>query len=132
MIPSLLCKDFFNPKKTPLLFELIGNRDPQKFVLENIMFPIIRHWVGCFQHFGFLIEPHGQNVLFEIDKSKAIKRIVHRYLSIVIDMRRRREIHLPNGDLNAYNRMESAELHSITYDKFVGGHFFDRIVAVCL
>ena len=128
---SLYGKDFFNPKKTPLLFDLIGNRDPEKFVLENIMFPIIRHWVGCFQHFGFLLEPHGQNVLFEIDKSKAIKRIIHRDLSIVIDMRRRREIHLLNGDLNAYNRMESAELHSITYDKFMGGHFFDRIVAVC-
>jgi len=128
---SLYGKDFFDPEKPPLLFDLIGNGDPEKFVLENIMFPIIRHWVGCFQHFGFLLEPHGQNVLFEVDKSREIKRIVHRDLSLVIDMRRRREIHLPDGNLNAYNRMGSAEFHSITYDKYIGGHFFDRIVASC-
>lgn len=128
---SLYGEDFFNPKRPPLIFNLIGNRDPKKFILENIMFPIIRHWVACFQRFGFLLEPHGQNVLFEFDQSRAVKRVVHRDLSIGIDMRRRREIHLPDGDLNEYNRMESAEFHSITYDKFMGGHFFDRIVAVC-
>ena len=27
--------------------------------------------------------------------------------------------------------MESNAFHSITYDKFMGGHFFDRIVASC-
>ena len=128
---SLYGKDFFDSAKTPLLFDLIGNRDPQKFVLENIMFPIIRHWVGCFRHFGFLLEPHGQNVLFEVDKRGEIKRIVHRDLSLGIDMRRRREINLPDGNLNAYNRMESNEFCSITYDKYLGGHFFDRIVAAC-
>ena len=128
---ALYGKDFFDPQKTLLLFDLIGNRDPGRFVLENIMLPIIRHWVMCFQHFGFLLEPHGQNVLFEVDDGNEIKRIVHRDLSIGIDMRRRREIRLPDGNLNAYNRMESAEFHSITYDKFMGGHFFDRIVAAC-
>jgi hypothetical protein len=99
--------------------------------LENIMFPIIRHWVECFLNFGYLLEPHGQNVLFEIGKDGEIERIVHRDLALGIDMRRRREIHLPDSNLNEYNRMESNEFHSITYDKFMGGHFFDRIVASC-
>jgi hypothetical protein len=27
--------------------------------------------------------------------------------------------------------MESNEFHSITYDKFMGGHFFGRILASC-
>ena len=128
---SLYGKDFFDPETPPLLFDLIGNRNPVKFVLEHIMFPIIRHWAGCFQHFGFLLEPHGQNVLFEVDESGEIKRIVHRDLSLAIDMRRRRDIHLPEGTLNAYNRIESAEFNSITYDKYIGSHFFDRIVATC-
>lgn len=128
---SLYGRDFFNPEKTCLLFDLIGNRDPEKFILENIMLPIIRHWIACFQHFGILLEPHGQNVLLEIDRSREIRRIVHRDLSLVIDMRRRRDIHLPDGNLNAYNRTESPEFHSITYDKFMGSHFFDRIVAAC-
>jgi siderophore synthetase component len=128
---ALYGKDFFDPDKTPLLFDIIGNKDPRAFVLDNIMIPIIRHWVGCFQHFGYLLEPHGQNVLFEVDDDLEIKRIVHRDLSLGIDMRRRRDIHLAEGNLNAYNRMESNEFHSIAYDKFMGGHFFDRIVACC-
>jgi hypothetical protein len=128
---SLYGKDFFDPGKTPLLFDLIGDRDPQEFVLEHIMFPIIRHWVQCFLNFGYLIEPHGQNVLFEIGRDGEFERIVHRDLALGIDMRRRRELQLSDRNLNEYNRMESNEFHSITYDKFMGGHFFDRIVASC-
>jgi hypothetical protein len=69
---SLYGKDFFDPEQTPLLFDLIGDRDPLEFVLKNIMFPIIRHWVECFLNFGYLLEPHGQNVLFEIGKDRKI------------------------------------------------------------
>ena len=128
---ALYGKDFFDPETTPLLFDLIGESDPQAFILEEIMFPIIRHWIECFQHFGYLLEPHGQNVLFEVGEDQKIKRIIHRDMSLGIDMRRRRDIGLSSEDLNAYNRMESNEFHSITYDKFMGGHFFDRIVAAC-
>ena len=70
-------------------------------------------------------------MLFEVDDDLEIKRVVHRDLSIGIDMRRRRELDLPDGNLNDYNRMESDLFHSIVYDKFMGGHFFDRIVALC-
>jgi siderophore synthetase component len=59
MIPSLIYAD----------------RDPLEFVLENIMFPIIRHWVECFLNFGFLLEPHGQNVLFEIGKDRKTGKV---------------------------------------------------------
>ncbi len=128
---SLYGKDFFDADKTPLLFDLLKDNDPKAYILSNIMFPIIRHWVGCFNHFGFLLEPHGQNVLLEVAQDRQIKRIVHRDLSLGIDMRRRREIKLTSDHLNAYNRMENNEFHSITYDKFMGGHFFDRIVATC-
>ena len=128
---SLYGKDFFDADKTPLLFDLIEDSDPKEYILSNIMFPIIRHWVGCFNHFGFLLEPHGQNVLLEVAQDRQIKRIVHRDLSLGIDMRRRRQLRLASDNLNAYNRMESNEFHSITYDKFMGGHFFDRIVATC-
>jgi hypothetical protein len=129
---ALYGKDFFDPRKPPLLFELIGDRNPLSYVLEEIMLPIIRHWVACFLTFGYLLEPHGQNVLLEIDGAMHCRRIVHRDLSIGIDMRRRRDIGLSDGRLNAYNRMENSAFHSITYDKFMGGHFFDRIVATCL
>ncbi len=128
---SLYGMDFFDPAKPPLLFDLIGAKDPKVFVLHQIMIPIIRHWVGCFRYFGYLLEPHGQNVLLEVNGKLEVKRIVHRDLSIGIDMRRRRELSLPDGSLNAYNRMENDVFHSIVYDKFLGGHFFDRIAALC-
>lgn len=129
---ALYGEDYFEPNVSLLLYDLIGDRDPVEFVLESIMLPIIRHWVECFRHFGFLIEPHGQNVIFEVDDNYTVSRIVYRDLSVGIDMRRRRDIGLPSHQLNQYNRMEHNAFHSITYDKFMGGHFFDRLVTACL
>jgi len=128
---ALYGKDFFDPDLPPLLFDLIGECEPLKFVLEKVMFPIIQHWVQCFLFFGYLLEPHGQNVLFEVNQEKEVTRIIHRDLSLGIDMRRRRDLNLSEGDLNNYNRMETDDFHSITYDKFMGSHFFDRIVETC-
>ena len=129
---ALYGRDFFDSEKTLLLFDLIGNREPQSFVLDNIMLPIIRHWVECFLHFAYLLEPHGQNVIFEVDDGMEIKRIVHRDLSLGIDMRRRRDIQLADGNLNTYNRMQTNAFLSIAYDRFMGSHFFDRLVASCM
>ncbi len=128
---ALYGRDFFDSSRDLLLFELIGDRDPLRFILEQIMLPIVRHWVACFLNFGYLMEPHGQNVLFELAGDGEIRRIVHRDLSVGIDMRRRRHIGLADVGLNAYNRMEDDNFHSIAYDKFMGGHFFDRLVEAC-
>jgi hypothetical protein len=125
---SLYGSDVLDPGRTPLLFDLLGEGDPRRLVLEEIMLPIVRHWVACFLKFGLVLEPHGQNVLLELDGADQISRIVHRDLSLGIDMRRRREAGLQDGDLNAYNRMEGSEFNSIAYDKFMGGHFFDHIL----
>ncbi len=129
---ALYGRDFFDPEIPLLLYSLIGDSDPLAVVLESIMLPIIRHWVACFHHFGYLMEPHGQNVIFEIDTAGKISRIVHRDLSVGIDMRRRRDIGLSDRRLNHYNLMEHDRFHSIVYDRFMGGHFFDRLVQACL
>jgi hypothetical protein len=121
--------DYFDPERRPLLHDLVGGLDPAEWVLENVFLPIIRHWVACFRDLGFILEPHGQNVLLEVTPDGSVTRIVHRDLSVGIDMRRRRDLRLPDGDLNAYNRMETGEFLSIAYDKFMGGHFFDPLVA---
>lgn len=129
---ALYGEDFHHPGQTPLLIELIGSQEPVQYVLEKILKPIIRHWLDCFRHFGFLLEPHGQNVLLELDGAYQIKRIVHRDLSVGIDMRLRRLKGLPDGPLNHYNRMEQSAFHSICFDRFMGSHFFDRIIQTCL
>jgi hypothetical protein len=131
---ALYGEDYFDAEAPLLLFDLIGDRgrrDPVAYILDNIMLPIVRHWIGCFLQFGFILEPHGQNVLLELDEDYSVKRIVHRDLSVGIDMRRRRKLGLPDEKLNNYNRMEDSAFHSITYDRFMGGHFFDRLVAAC-
>lgn len=129
---ALYGKDYFAPDTSLLLYDLIGDRDPLRFVLEQIMLPIVGHWVACFGRFGYLIEPHGQNVVLEIGPDGSVRRIVYRDLSVGIDMRRRRDLGLSDQGLNHYNRMEHDAFHSITYDRFMGGHFFDRIVQACL
>lgn len=126
---ALYGRDLFDPEAPPLFLELIGAERPHLYVLENIMFPIIRQWVSCFTHFGFLLEPHAQNVILEVSANLRIERIVHRDLSLGVDMRRRRDLGVPDGRLNEYNRMESGDFNSIVYDKFMGGHFFDALVA---
>jgi siderophore synthetase component len=107
---ALYGSDLLKREKVPLLFELIDQADPCGDILENIMLPIIRHWITCFQHFGFLLEPHGQNTLFEIDRDRRIRRVVHRDLSVGIDMRRRRELKRADDSINGYNRMETRPL----------------------
>lgn len=126
---ALYGRDYFEPEAPPLILELIGSARPNLYVLDNIMFPIIQQWVSCFSNFGFLLEPHAQNVILEISDDDRIQRIVHRDLSLGIDMRRRRALGLSDGDLNEYNRMETGDFNSIVYDKFMGGHFFDALVA---
>jgi hypothetical protein len=128
---ALYGQDYFEPEKPLLLFDLIGEQDPVQFVLDNIMLPIVRHWMGCFKNFGFMLEPHGQNVLLELDADHRVRRVVHRDLSIGIDMRLRRDLGLPADQINNYNRTEQSAFHSVTYDRFMGGHFFDRLVAAC-
>ena len=129
---ALYGRDFFAPDVPLLLYDLIGDGDPLAVVLESIMLPIVRHWVACFRYFGYLMEPHAQNVIFEVGAGGGIARIIHRDLSVGIDMRRRRDIGLSDRHLNHYNRMEHDKFHSITYDRFMGGHFFDRLVQACL
>jgi hypothetical protein len=57
---------------------------------------------------------------------------VHRDLSVGIDMRRRQHLGLSSSHLNEYNRTEQPAFHSITYDRFMGGHFFNPIISACI
>lgn len=125
---ALYGRDFFHPQRPPLLLEMLGDCDPRDFLLDHVFLPILRHWVECYLTFGFILEPHGQNVLMELDDGDKIRRIVHRDLSPGIDMRRRRAAGLGERRLNAYNRMEDGAFASIAFDKMMGGHFFDRLL----
>lgn len=124
---ALYGRDRFDPSIEPLVFDLAPSSDPLGWALEHVMLPIVRQWVACFVDLGFILEPHGQNVLFELGVGGAFERVVHRDLSVGIDMRRRRDVGLSNERLNDYNRFEDGVFASIAYDRFVGGHFFSYL-----
>lgn len=127
---ALYGADYFRPDEPPLILDIMAERDPVAFILEKVFFPIIRQWVDAFLHFGFMLEPHGQNVLLEVGEDGDVARIVHRDLNLGIDTRRRRDLGLPVERGNTYNQMEGGEFASITYDKFMGNHFFHHLVEV--
>ncbi len=121
---ALYGRDYFDPSAEPLIFSLAESADPRGWLLEEVMLPTVRHWISCFLDLGLILEPHGQNLLLEVDEAGDITRLVHRDLSVGIDMRRRRDVGLDSGSLNKYNRYEDGAFASIAYDRFVGGHFF--------
>lgn len=124
---ALYGMDAFDPTRPPLIAQLADAVDPVGWTVEHLLLPIVRQWIACFKELGLVLEPHGQNALLEVDQSGAPTRIVHRDLSVAVDMRRRRDLGLGEGRLNGYNRMEDGAFNSIAYDKFMGGHFFERL-----
>lgn len=129
---ALYGRDLHDDRIGPLLLELADATDPAGWTLENIFLPTVRQWIACYRDLGFMLEPHGQNLLLEIDALGAVTRLVHRDLSVGIDMRRRRHLGLPDDDLNDYNRFDDGVFASIAFDRFMGTHFFDYLSQVLL
>ena len=124
---ALYGRDRFDPTIEPLIFDLADLVDPVGWTLQHVMLPVVRHWIQCYRSLGFMLEPHGQNLLLELDEGGVVRRLVHRDLSVGIDMRLRRAVGLPDGALNQYNRFEDGVFASIAYDRFTGGHFFSYL-----
>jgi len=129
---ALYGRDRFDPEVEPLIVDLADASDPLGWILHHVVLPAVRHWIRCYRDLGFILEPHGQNVLLEIDEKGAARRLVHRDLSVGIDMRRRRDVGLPDGALNEYNRFEDGAFASIAYDRFTGGHFFSYLAGALM
>jgi siderophore synthetase component len=129
---SLYGRDPFQPEAALLLDRMTQGKDVFEVLMDQIILPIIRHWIFAFRRMGFLLEPHGQNVLFEMDEQGTILRVIHRDLSIGIDMRRRQALGLSLTSFNGYNLMNHGWFNSITYDCFMGHHFFEPLVAHAL
>ncbi len=61
----------------PLLVEIIQNSksSPIEFILEEIIQPLIAGWIDIYLETGVLLEPHGQNVIVEMDPDR--NKILH-------------------------------------------------------
>ena len=125
---ALYGRDAFDDRLPPLLLDLADATDPAAWTLDTILLPTVRQWIACYRDLGFILEPHGQNVLLEVNDAGAVTRLVHRDLSVGIDMRRRRELALPDEGLNGYNRFDDGIFASIAFDRFMGTHFFEYLL----
>jgi hypothetical protein len=125
---ALYGRDALDDHIGPLLIDLADDAHPVEWTLDTILLPAVRQWVACYRDLGFILEPHGQNLLLEVDGVGAVTRLVHRDLSVGIDMRRRRERGLPDAGLNGYNRYSDGVFASIAFDRFMGTHFFEFLV----
>jgi len=69
------------PEEEPLLVDMIRKspKSPRDFILEEIIQPLISGWIEIYLETGILLEPHGQNVIVEMDaESGRILRFSHR------------------------------------------------------
>ncbi|HJO94270.1 MAG TPA: IucA/IucC family protein [Victivallales bacterium] len=80
MIP--LCSFYVrNDNETTLLEELLEKSGipPKKFILEEILYPLLTGWIKIYMNTGILLEPHGQNIILELnEETNQILRFAHR------------------------------------------------------
>ncbi len=137
MVPlfSLYSRDLKKEGDDPLFVQLAGlkNKDPLDYLIGKIIEPLFRNMGFFINNYGILLEPHGQNVLAEIDADFEIKRLVHRdFQSIYVDneIRRTREL----GTLVEKHIMgvecPKEISYSLVYDQFVGQYLFDNFVSL--
>jgi hypothetical protein len=131
---ALYSGDLHHPGDPPLLVQMIERlgADPQSFVLEEIMIPVVQCWAKIARDWGVLLESHGQNTLLEVDQDFRPRRVVHRDFDVWVDLdvRRRRGLDAPflGAGIGADTGRSVDRHYSIVYDRFIGHAFFDYLL----
>ncbi|NIA02562.1 MAG: hypothetical protein GWP15_04200 [Nitrospirae bacterium] len=118
----------------PLLVEMIvkSTKSPKDFLIEEIIQPLITGWIKIYLETGVLLEPHGQNVIVEIDeKSGEIIRFSHRDFDCEIN----KDVLVENG--YPLTHLNTRDLFTIEGDNWApqGSHLsiiFDNSMQVAL
>lgn len=130
---SLYSRDLKHKKNIPLFVQLVflNNEDPVDYFIEFIVEPLFANMKFCIEEYGLLLEPHGQNVLAEINNAGEIKRLVHRdFQSMYVDSEIRKKKGLP---LTFKKHIMGEECpkevsYSVVYDQYIGCYLFDPFV----
>jgi siderophore synthetase component len=131
---ALYAGDLKHPEDPPLLVQLIERlgAEPQSFVIDEIMIPVVECWAKVVLERGILMECHAQNVLLEIDDEFRPRRVVHRDFDVWIDSDARRQAGLEvpfMGSLIGSDTEYPKEQHySLAYDRFIGNELFDYLL----
>jgi hypothetical protein len=136
MVPyfALYGGDLQHPEDPPLLVQLIERlgAEPQSFVIEEIMIPVLECWAKVVRERGILLESHAQNLLLEIDRDFSPRRVVHRDFDVWVDAEARRQAGLDvlGASIGADTPHSRQEHYSLVYDHFIGREHFDYLLGI--
>src|SRR5207244_6134138 len=118
--------DLKHPDDAPLLVQLIERlgAEPQSFVTEELMIPVLECWAKVVRERGILLESHAQNLLLEIDQDFRPRRMVHRDLDVWIDAETRRQAGLDvpfiGSRIGSDTPYPKEHPYTLIYDRFMG------------
>jgi siderophore synthetase component len=133
---ALYAGDLKHSNHPPLLVQLIERLgvDPESFVVNEIMTPVLECWAKVVRDRGILLESHAQNVLLEIDREFRPRRVVHRDFDVWVDadVRKRANLGVPfvGTDIGADTPYPKEQHYSLLYDRFIGCELFDYLLQV--
>src|SRR3989344_5825944 len=125
------------PEEKPLLVQMINREgaNPETFVAERILIPLIACWCATLKQRGVLLESHGQNTMLEVDTALTPRRVVHRdFQSTMIDpsVRQVRGLDVPftKHVIGVDGLFPREQEYSLVYDYLMGHHLLDSVANV--
>jgi len=130
---SLYSKDLKHPEDKTLFSQIVDTNHitPLELFMEKYLRPLFIGMNYCINNQGILLEPHGQNVLVEIDNNYNITRLIHRdFQSIYVnnDIRKRNGLKTPFKKHIMDIECPSEVSYSLVYDHFIGRYVFDEFL----
>jgi hypothetical protein len=126
--------DLNHPEDYPLLVQMIERlgAEPQSFVIDEIMIPVLECWAKVVRERGILLESHAQNLLLEIDSDFRPSRVVHRDFDVWSDAEARKQAGLEvlDASFGADTPYPREQHYSLVYDHFIGRELFDYLLGV--
>ena len=128
---ALYGQDILSPGD-PTLLEQLVDTDPERFLCERIVVPMVRLWLDVVTRTGCVPELHGQNTLVELSDRP---RIRYRDCGIYVDPAVRAGLGLGDGlpPTNVISRdvlVPREQVFSLTYDSFLGHHALAYVAAL--
>ena len=106
----------------------------KRFVLDEIIFPLVDFFIVAYREKGILLELHGQNTLIELDDNGLPTRIVHRDMddAVDIDVRKEKKLGLDGLYDGQYVSRDDKDMipgseQSIIFDKSIGRMNLDKL-----
>jgi hypothetical protein len=126
--------DLRHPEDRPLLVQMIERlgAEPQSFVIDEIMIPVLECWAKVVRERGILLESHAQNLLLEIDPDFRPRRVVHRDFDVWVDAEARKQAGLEvlGASIGPDTPYPREQHYSLIYDHFIGRELFDYLLGV--